>query len=295
MKKDNDVQIQIADPSDPGLPLRIDDIRYYGLKAQTELETFSRTISKAYLSARNESTESLLQQTVEKLERPDNQIDLRSNKSIAKVKRYRILLQSIDELKLALQLEQVALIKEIRIYERANSQIDSCCIGLEQVLTKGEQYLSEITHNKTGTPDQSEFIEAFRRRLDDLHMSKTIAEQGRVQLALMKQNAVSLESKIRNAVLNTIPLWRNQIVLLFGIDTMKEKTKSFERLRKSTKRNGLIEGAQKKIDGLDSDLRIALHEIYSTYKAFQNSAQMATNTSNNSIKEGGSGNGRKEE
>ena len=257
MEKENDLLISVDILDNLKLPLRIDDIRHYGLKAQTSLESFSRFLAKAYLSARNDSTEALLFDAVSKLESHDNRSDFGISRASAKTKRYRILLQTIDELKLAFQMEQVSLTKEIQLYNRAKAQILTCCDELELYLKQGEQHLINISQGQICTDEQSEFVIVFRRKLDELQTSKTIAEQGRVQLELMNQNAVALESKIREAILNTIPLWRNQVSLLFGIDKIKEKTKTFERLRKSTNKNNHIVVTQEELNAIDDDLKEA--------------------------------------
>lgn len=70
------------------------------------------------------------------------------------------------------------------------------------------QQLSDIIHRR----------DSFEKRLHDLKLSRTISLQMAPQIRVIQQNNQILAEKIESAIVNTIPLWKNQLVLAITLN-----------------------------------------------------------------------------
>lgn len=74
--------------------------------------------------------------------------------------------------------------------------------------------------SKSGDPvdaqkvkDMAELISRFEKKLHDLKLSRMIAIQTAPQIRLIQNNDQTLVEKIQSSIMNTIPLWKNQIAI----------------------------------------------------------------------------------
>ncbi|MDF2547572.1 MAG: tellurite resistance protein [Anaerosolibacter sp.] len=65
--------------------------------------------------------------------------------------------------------------------------------------------------------DMSQLVNHFEKKLHDLQLSRTIAIQTAPQIRLIQNNNQVMVEKIQSSVLNTIPLWKNQIIIALGL------------------------------------------------------------------------------
>ncbi|MFT9493465.1 toxic anion resistance protein [Anaerosolibacter sp.] len=65
--------------------------------------------------------------------------------------------------------------------------------------------------------DMSQLVNRFEKKLHDLQLSRTIAIQTAPQIRLIQNNNQVMVEKIQSSVLNTIPLWKNQIIIALGL------------------------------------------------------------------------------
>ena len=57
----------------------------------------------------------------------------------------------------------------------------------------------------------------FEKKLSDLDLTRTIAMQTAPQIRLVQNNEITMVEKIQTTIVNTIPLWKSQMVLALGI------------------------------------------------------------------------------
>jgi len=69
--------------------------------------------------------------------------------------------------------------------------------------------------------DLGQFINRFEKKLHDLKLSRTICLQTAPQIRLVQGSNQVLVEKIQSSILNTIPLWKNQIII--SISLFKQK------------------------------------------------------------------------
>ena len=109
---------------------------------------------------------------------------------------------------------------------------------LEIFIQAGEEKLAELKDtllpsmkaktNESGDPldaqkydDLVKAVNRFEKRIHDLKLSRTVSLQTMPQIRLVQAGNQELAEKIQSSVLNTIPLWKNQIVL--AISLMRQK------------------------------------------------------------------------
>ncbi|MGI6083923.1 MAG: toxic anion resistance protein [Acetivibrionales bacterium] len=61
--------------------------------------------------------------------------------------------------------------------------------------------------------DMAEIISRFEKKIHDLKLSRMIAIQSAPQIRLIQNNDQTLVEKIQSSIMNTIPLWKNQIAI----------------------------------------------------------------------------------
>ena len=66
----------------------------------------------------------------------------------------------------------------------------------------------------------------FEKKLHDLELTRTIAMQTAPQIRLIQNNDTVMVEKIQTTIVNTIPLWKSQMVLALGIAHSAEATQA---------------------------------------------------------------------
>lgn len=74
--------------------------------------------------------------------------------------------------------------------------------------------------------DLEDRIVRFERKLSDLELTRVIAMQTAPQIRLVQNNEIAMIEKIQTTLVNTIPLWKNQMVLALGIANSAEAVKA---------------------------------------------------------------------
>ena len=67
--------------------------------------------------------------------------------------------------------------------------------------------------------DMIQMCERFEKKLHDLELTRIISVQMGPQIRLLQNNDTLMVEKIQSSLVNTIPLWKSQMVLSFGSST----------------------------------------------------------------------------
>jgi uncharacterized protein YaaN involved in tellurite resistance len=137
-------------------------------------------------------------------------------------------------------------------------------------------------------------VNRFEKRIHDLKLSKTISLQTMPQIRLVQSGNQELAEKIQSSILNTIPLWKNQIVLAISLmrqknalELQKEVSETTnELLRKNAEmlKQGTIEIAQESERGIvdietlqkvNADLISTIEEVIRIQQEGRNKRQVA--------------------
>lgn len=210
-----------------------DSLVLYGSNAQRTLREVSRNMASIILDG-NADIENTIYNVLEKLEESQSDIPNKKlfglfpfRKSTTPMK-YGTLLSLIDELTLALQIQEAALLKNIAMMRRRKIQIDDAIDELGLCIRYGRKQLEDAkqTHSGDGTNIDSNislWISRLEKKIEDLLISQTVSLQTQAQLELLIQNQSRLVDQIIAILSSTIPVWRNQITLIMGEEQVRNQ------------------------------------------------------------------------
>ena len=112
--------------------------------------------------------------------------------------------------------------KEISLYiiagERKLDELRN--VELPKLKKKAEETKEQVDIQKV--QDMENTINRFEKKLYDLKTTRIISIQMAPQIRLIQSNDAELVEKIQSSLTNTIPLWKNQMVLALGITNAKQ-------------------------------------------------------------------------
>ena len=73
--------------------------------------------------------------------------------------------------------------------------------------------------------DLSSYCDRFEKKLHDLELSRMISMQTAPQIRLIQNNNTMMVEKIQSTLVNTIPLWKNQMVIALGLEHAQRAAK----------------------------------------------------------------------
>ncbi len=86
---------------------------------------------------------------------------------------------------------------------------------LQQALDKAKA--SGLAEDAQAARDLSDQCDRFEKKLYDLELTRNISLQMGPQIRLLQNNDTMMAEKIQSTIVNTIPLWKNQMVLALGL------------------------------------------------------------------------------
>ena len=141
---------------------------------------------------------------------------------------------NVEKITDSLQQHQVRLMKDSAMLDKMYEQNLNYFIELTMYILAGKKKLEETRNGKlaemknkaalSGLPedaqaarDLDEKCSRFEKKLHDLELTRTIAMQTAPQIRLIQNNDTVMVEKIQTTIVNTIPLWKSQMVLALGI------------------------------------------------------------------------------
>lgn len=141
---------------------------------------------------------------------------------------------NVEKIADALQQHQVRLMKDSAVLDKMYEQNLAYFKELTMYILAGKKKLEEVRTSKlqelqetaklTGLAedaqrarDLSEKCLRFEKKIHDLELTRTISIQTAPQIRMIQNNDTVMVEKIQTTLVNTIPLWKNQMVLALGI------------------------------------------------------------------------------
>lgn len=141
---------------------------------------------------------------------------------------------NVEKITDALEQHQVRLMKDSAMLDKMYEQNLNYFKELTMYILAGKKKLEEMRNGKlpelqnkaamSGLPedaqvakDLDEKCNRFEKKLHDLELTRTISMQTAPQIRLIQNNDTSMVEKIQTTIVNTIPLWKSQMVLALGI------------------------------------------------------------------------------
>ena len=141
---------------------------------------------------------------------------------------------NVEKICSALEQHQVRLLKDSAVLDKMYDQNLAYFKELTMYILAGKQKLQDIregklkeleaTAQRTGLAedaqaarDLAEKCNRFEKKIYDLELTRTISIQTAPQIRMIQNNDTVMVEKIQTTLVNTIPLWKNQMVLALGI------------------------------------------------------------------------------
>ncbi|MBR3147055.1 MAG: toxic anion resistance protein [Eubacterium sp.] len=150
---------------------------------------------------------------------------------------------NINKISKALETHQFTLLKDASMLDKLYDENLIYFKELSMYIAAGEKKLAQVRQTElaelqnkaeaTGLPedaqaakDLAEKCERFEKKLTDLKLTRTISLQNGPQIRLIQNADMMMSDKIQSTINNTIPLWKNQMVLALGVSHAEEAAKA---------------------------------------------------------------------
>ena len=153
--------------------------------------------------------------------------------------RYAKVEVQIDRIEGELEKARMQMLKDIGLFDTMYQKNLEYFNELKLYIAAGEETVEEMRENTlprlraeaaaSGEPMQAQLVSdfedtvnRFEKKIHDLKLSKTIAIQTAPQIKLIQNNDKLLVDRIQTAILNTIPIWKGQIVIALGLQSQQK-------------------------------------------------------------------------
>ncbi len=116
--------------------------------------------------------------------------------------------------------------KELSMYILAGKQKleQARNVELPALLAKAEQ--SKLPEDTQAANDYASMCDRFEKKIYDLELTRTISMQMAPQIRLIQSNDTAMSEKIQSTLVNTIPLWKSQMVIAIGLSHSSDAAKA---------------------------------------------------------------------
>lgn len=116
--------------------------------------------------------------------------------------------------------------KELSMYILAGKQKleHAQKVELPELLAKAEK--SGLPEDTQKAKDFSSLCNRFEKKVHDLELTRMISLQMAPQIRLIQENDTAMSEKIQSTLVNTIPLWKSQMVIAIGLNHSTEAAKA---------------------------------------------------------------------
>ena len=216
----------------------------YGAASQKKLSDFSETALSRVKTKDMGETGELITNLISELQGFDATTEQpkgifgffkKTANSIEQLKtRYDSADKNVERIKAQLEDHQVTLMKDITMLDKMYELNLVYFKELTMYILAGKKKLAEVRANdlkaaqekaqRTQLPedaqaarDLADLCDRFEKKLYDLELTRNVSIQMGPQIRLIQSNDTMMAEKIQTTIVNTIPLWKNQMVLALGI------------------------------------------------------------------------------
>ena len=219
-------------------------VSQYGAASQKKLSDFSETALSRVKTKDMGETGELITNLISELQGFDATTEQpkgifgffkKTSNSIEQLKtRYDSADKNVERIKAQLEDHQVTLMKDITMLDKMYELNLVYFKELTMYILAGKKKLAEVRANdlkaaqekaqRTQLPedaqaarDLADLCDRFEKKLYDLELTRNVSIQMGPQIRLIQSNDTMMAEKIQTTIVNTIPLWKNQMVLALGI------------------------------------------------------------------------------
>jgi len=116
--------------------------------------------------------------------------------------------------------------KELSMYILAGKQKleETRATVLPQMIAKAQQ--SGLPEDTQAANDMASMCNRFEKKIHDLELTRAISIQMAPQIRLIQNNDTVMSEKIQTAIVNTIPLWKGQMIIALGLAHSQDALKA---------------------------------------------------------------------
>ena len=222
-----------------------DHVMMYGVDAQKKVSSFADSILESVKTADMGDVGDTLTKLIHELkgfeattEKPKGLRALftSTKQQIATMKaKYDDVSANVDAIAGSLEKHQVQLLKDIAMFDQLYDLNMTYFHELTMYIVAGEKRLQQVRDTdlkalreaaqKSGDAmdaqkanDLAAQCDRFEKKLHDLKLTRQISMQMAPQIRLLQNNNSILVERIQSTLVNTLPLWKNQMVLALGLE-----------------------------------------------------------------------------
>jgi uncharacterized protein YaaN involved in tellurite resistance len=141
---------------------------------------------------------------------------------------------NVNQIVNGLENHMVTLLKDVAMLDRMYEMNKAYFKEISMYILAGQKKLAQVREqdlaaliqkaNQTNLPEDAQaandlaaLCDRFEKKLHDLELTRMISIQMAPQLRLVQNNDTLMTEKIQSTIVNTIPLWKSQMVLALGV------------------------------------------------------------------------------
>lgn len=142
---------------------------------------------------------------------------------------------NVDQIARELEKHQVQLLKDIEVLDKMYDLNLAYFKELSMYILAGKKRLKDVRENElaeaqrkaaeSGLPEDAQAAkdlaaqcDRFEKKLYDLQLTRTVAMQTGPQIRMIQSSDTVMAEKIQSTIVNTIPLWKSQMVIAIGVE-----------------------------------------------------------------------------
>lgn len=159
----------------------------------------------------------------------------KSQQSLASLKaQYDKAEVNVDKIVESLEKHEVTLLKDISMMDKMYEKNEEYMKELTMYILAGKLKIEHLRQvelpeyvkkaNESGLPEDAQaandfanMIGRFEKKIHDLELTRMISVQMAPQIRMVQNNDSLMAEKIRTSIVNTIPLWKNQMVMAMSL------------------------------------------------------------------------------
>ena len=226
-------------------------ILQFGSQAQSKISRFSDSVLEDVKTKNLGEVGDLLANLVAQIKSFDQEVADQNKSGIAKiftsakkqldkiVAKYNKIDNNIDLIEKSLDNHKLQMLKDINIFDTMYQKNLDYFKELSLYIIAGERKLEELRNvtlpelqkiaRESGEQldaqkvnDMENIINRLEKKIYDLKTTRIISIQMAPQIRMLQNNEAELVEKIQGSITNTIPLWKNQMVLALGINNARQ-------------------------------------------------------------------------
>ena len=159
--------------------------------------------------------------------------------------------KNVERIVEALQKHQVTLMKDVAMLDQMYALNEKYYKELTMYILAGKKRIASFKQNEleairkkaeeSGSPEDAQeyndtvnLVNRFEKKIHDLELTRQVSIQMGPQIRLLQNNDTLMIEKIQSSLVNTIPLWKNQMVLALGLEHSRQATKAQQEVTEIT-------------------------------------------------------------